>query len=228
MCHNEFKYIPAMQTLTKQLIDLKLFNRVLTDSLLARIIKGSKQRRYHLVNRAMKADELLRLRRGSYLLAEPFRDQPIHPFSLAQAFVPGSYVSFETALALHGWIPEAVYTTASVTPGRKSLEYEHAVFGHFSFHPLATQPGYFLELVERQQSKEQTMLVAKPVRALMDLICLKKAEWQGMDWLQESLRIDDEYLRQVTGADIRTLKLVYKHNRVIRFLDSLARELGND
>ena len=228
MRHNEFKYVPAMQTLTKQLIDLKLFNRVLTDNLLARIIKGSKQRRYHLVTRAMKADELLRLRRGSYLLAEPFRDQPIHPFSLAQAFVPGSYVSFETALALHGWIPEAVYTTASVTPGRKSLEYEHAVFGHFSFHSLATQPGYFLELVERQQSKAQTMLVAKPVRALMDLVCLKKAEWQGMDWLQESLRIDDEYLQQVTGADIRTLKLVYKHNRVIRFLDSLARELGND
>jgi len=217
-----------MQTLTKQLIDLKLSNRVLTDAQLARVIEGSKQRRYHLVNRAIKAGELLRLRRGSYLLAEPFRDYPIHPFALAQAFVPGSYVSYETALAHHGWIPEAVYTTASVTPGRKSLEYEYAVFGHFSFHPLATQPGYFLELVEREQSREQTMLVARPIRALMDLVCMKKAEWQGMDWLQESLRIEYETLRQVTGAEIRTLKLVYKHQRVIRFLDALARELGND
>ncbi len=228
MCHNEFKYIPAMQTLTKQLIDLKLSNRMLTDTLLARIIKGSKQRRYHLVNRAIKTGELLRLRRGIYLLAKPFRDHPIHPFALAQAFVPGSYVSFETALSHHGWIPEAVYTTACVTPGRKSLEYEHTTFGHFSFHPLATQPGYFLELVDREHSNEQSMLVARPLRALLDLVCLKKTEWQGMDWLQESLRIDYENLRQVTGADIRTLKLVYKHKRVIRFLDSLARELGND
>ncbi|GMR18408.1 MAG: hypothetical protein BMS9Abin33_0819 [Gammaproteobacteria bacterium] len=217
-----------MQTLTKQLIDLNLSNRVLTDTQLARVIEGSKQRRYHLVNRAIKAGELLRLRRGSYLLAEPFRDHPIHPFALAQAFVPGSYVSFETALAHHGWIPEAVYTTASVTPNRKSIKYEHSTFGNFSFHPLATQPGYFLELVDREQSKDQTMFVAKPIRALMDLVCLKKVEWQGMDWLQESLRIDYEYLRQVTGADIRTLKLVYKHKRVIRFLDSLAMELGND
>lgn len=218
-----------MQTLTKKLIDLDLSNRVFTDTQLARIIEGSKQqRRYHLVNRAMKTGELLRLRRGRYLLAEPFRDQPIHPFALAQAFVPGSYVSFETAMAYHGWIPEAVYTTASVTPRRKSLEYEHSVFGHFSFHPLATQPGYFLELVKREQSREQSMLVARPVRALMDLVCLKKTEWQGMEWLQENLRIDDEYLRQVTGTDIRILKLVYKHKRVIRFLDSLARELGND
>ncbi len=49
-----------------------------------------------------------------------------------------------------------------------------------------------------------------------------------MEWLEKILRIDYDYLRQVTGADIRTLKLVYKHKRVIRFLDSLARELGND
>ncbi|WP_177421019.1 type IV toxin-antitoxin system AbiEi family antitoxin domain-containing protein [endosymbiont of Lamellibrachia barhami] len=217
-----------MQTLTKQLIELKLANRVFTDAQLERVIEGSKQRRYHLVNRAIKAGELLRLRRGSYLLAEPFRNHPVHPFALAQAFAPGSYVSYETALAHHGWIPEAVYTTTSVTPGRKSLEYQHGSFGHFSFHPLAIQPGYFLELVDREQSRKQSMLVAKPIRALMDLVCLRKVEWQGVEWLDESLRIDYESLRQVTGADIRTLKLVYKHKRVIRFLDLLARELGND
>ena len=72
------------------------------------------------------------------------------------------------------------------------------------------------------------MLVAHPIRALMDLVCLKKSEWQGIEWLHENLRIDDEYLRQVTGADIRTLELVYKHKRVKSFLKHLARELGND
>jgi predicted transcriptional regulator of viral defense system len=217
-----------MQTLTKQLIELDLSNRVFTDAQLARIIEGSKQRRYHLVNRAIKAGELRRLRRGSYLLAESFRDYPAHPFALAQAFAPGSYVSLETALAHHGWIPEAVFSTASVTPGRKSFEYQHSVFGHFSFHPLAIQRGYFLELVAREQSGGHTMLVAKPVRALLDLVCLKKIEYPGVNWLLEGLRIDYEYLQQITNADIRTLKLVYKHKRVTRFLDSLARELDND
>ena len=72
------------------------------------------------------------------------------------------------------------------------------------------------------------MLVAKPVRALLDLVCLKKIEFPGVNWLLEGLRIDYEYLQQITHADIRTLKLVYKHKRVTRFLDSLARELGND
>jgi len=217
-----------MQTLTQQLIDLGLANRVLSDTQLARVLDGSQQRRHNLVNRAIKAGELLRVRRGSYLLAESFRDHPGHPFALAQTFVHGSYVSFETALAHHGWIPEAVYTTASVTPGRKSYEYDHPLFGSFSFHPLATHTGYFLELVDREQINEQTMLVARPVRALMDLVCLRKVEWKGMAWLQDSLRIDYEILRHITSADIRTLKLVYKHKRVNHFLESLARALGND
>lgn len=217
-----------MQSLTERLIELELANRVLSYKQLARVVGGSPQRRYGLVNRAMKAGELLRLNRGSYLLAERFRDYPSHPFALAQAFVPGSYVSFETALAHHGWIPEAVYTTASVTPGRKSLDYEHPVFGRFSFHPLAIQAGYFLELVARVQITQQSLLVAEPFRALMDLVCLRKLEWQGMEWLTEGMRVDYEHLQNITSADIRTLELVYKQKRVNSFLKSLARELGND
>ena len=217
-----------MQTLTEQLIDTSFRNRVIIDTQLARLISGTPQRRHNLVNRAMNAGELLRLRRGTYVLAERYRDYAAHPFALAQSLVTGSYVSFETALAHHGWIPEAVYTTASVTPGRKSLKNEHPLFGSFSFHPLAINAGYFLELVVREQMNRQTMLIAEPIRALMDLVCHRKIEWQGMEWLQESMRIDDEHLRKITGADISTLKRVYKNKRVTSFLETLAIELGND
>ena len=217
-----------MQTLTELLIDAGFKNRVIVDAQLARLLSGTPQRRHSLVNRAVKAGELLRLRRGSYLLAERYRDYTAHPFALAQIFVAGSYVSFETALAHHGWIPEAVHTTASVTPARKSHDYAYPLFGRFTFHPLATHAGYFLERVGREQINQQTMLVARPVRALMDLVCLAKIEWQGMAWLEDGLRIDYDYLRQLTTEDIRILRRVYKHKRVIVFLESLARELGID
>lgn len=217
-----------MQTLTKALIDSGLANRALSESQLRRVVAGSPQRRYHLVNRAMAADELVRLRRGTYLLAPGFRDFPAHPFALAQAFDAGSYVSFETALAHHGWIPEAVRSVACVTPGRKSSAYDHAVFGGFTFYPLAVDPGYFLLGVERLELGGQVALVARPVRALMDMVCLRKQEWQGLAWLTESLRIDLEQLRTITGADIRALDDVYRHKRVHAFLLNLARELGND
>jgi hypothetical protein len=217
-----------VQTLINELAVRGLSNRVLTDSQLARVLAGSDQRRYHLVNRAMKAGELHRLKRGLYLVDARLRDYPAHPFALAQAFVPGSYVSFETALAHHGWIPEAVRTVASVTPGAKSFEYESEVFGRFTFQPLATEPGHFLELVDHVQVDQQAALVAQPARALLDLVCERKVEWQGMKWIVESLRIETESLRKITSADVRTLALTYKQKRVKEFLNSLAKELGHD
>lgn len=217
-----------MKALTEKIIETDRVNRVFNDEQLRRMLGGSDARRYGLVNRALKVGELHRIKRSLYVLDNKYRDYPLHPFALAQTMEPGSYVSLETALAHHGWIPEAVYTTASILPGRKSKNYDLEKLGSFSFHPLAIQKGYFLELVLRQQVDRQTMLIAKPVRALMDLVCLRKKEWQGMDWLTEGMRIDDEYLRAINSADIRTLKLVYKQKRAKIFLDKLSRELGND
>lgn len=217
-----------MQSLTQTIIDQKLANHVLSDTQIARLVGGSDQRRYHLVNRAMKAKELVRLKRGLYVMAPDFREYPVHPFSVAQALQPGSYASLESALAFHGWIPERVYTTASISPASKASEHSHPQLGQYTFHPLATTPGYFLELVTWLKRESQSFLVAKPVRALMDLVYVKKQDWQGMDWLTNGMRIEEEQLRTITSADIRTLKLVYKQQRMQTFLAALAKELGND
>jgi hypothetical protein len=217
-----------MKSLTEKIIETDHANRVFNDAQLRRLLAGSDASRYGLVNRALKVGELHKLKRGLYILDNKYRDHPSHPFALAQTLQPGSYVSLETALAHHGWIPEAVFTTASILPGRKSKNYNHEKLGDFTFHPLAIQRGYFLELVLRQQVNEQTMLIAKPFRALMDLICYRKKEWQGIDWLVEGMRIDYEYLRTINSSEVRTLKLVYKQKRVKLFLDHLSKELGND
>jgi hypothetical protein len=217
-----------MNTITNRIIEQGLANRVLKVSQLKRLVKGSAQSRYNLVNRAIKTKELSRFQRGLYTLNERFRDYPCNPFILAQALEPGSYISFETALAYHGWIPEAVYTTASAVSHRKSRKFKHKKMGIFNFQPLAVKREYFLELVNRHQTNEQTMLIAKPCRALMDLICLRKLSWKGMDWLLEGLRIDPELLASITGTDIKILKLIYKHKRVKSYLSYLSRELGLD
>ena len=215
-----------MQTLTEQLIEERLSNRILTDTQLGRLIPGSSQRRYNLVNRAMKAGELIRLRRGLYMLPDKYRSRPCHPYVLAQRLVPGSYVSLETALAFHNWIPEAVYSTASVVSGNKAKEFNYESHGRFTFHPLAIQTGYFLELVERVQLGKQPVLMARPVRALLDLVCFKKTEWQGLAWLVQGMRIDEDVLNQITGAELRTLKQVYKYKRVKGFITQLEIALG--
>ncbi len=149
-----------MNRLVEQVIEAGYAERVLTERQLARILGGSDDRRYALVKRAMQAGALVRVKRGQYVLAHQYRKQPVHPFHLAQAIVTGSYVSMESALSFHGWIPEAVYTVVSVTPGRKSNALDHPSFGRFSFHPLAVNRLGFLEAVERHVIGDQAILVA--------------------------------------------------------------------
>lgn len=214
--------------ITKKIIEQGGADRFVRVEQLCRLIDGSAKRRYGLVNRALKSGELVRLQRGLYIMADRYRNHHPHPFALAQALVPGSYISFETALSFHGWIPEKVFTTSSVVPSRKSRRYEHEKLGAYSFHPLAVQKGFFLELVNRHQIDGQTMLVAKPCRALIDLVCLRKIAWQNIGWISEGLRIDFDFLRSITKEDINTLQLVYKHKQVKAFLSSLCLELHID
>jgi hypothetical protein len=214
-----------LEALTELLIEHGLRDRILSERQLGRIAGGAPGRRYGLVNRALKSRELVRVRRGLYVLAPKYRGEAAHPFAIAQALEPGSYVSFETALSMHGWIPESVQTTASVIPGRKSSALEHPTLGSFSFHPLALNNVRFLELVERLQWGSQTALVAKPLRALLDLVTLRKLRWQGMDWLIEGMRIDEQALQEVSRARIDALIGVYKQKSPNVFLTRLMQEL---
>src|SRR3546814_1746437 len=154
-----------MSALAASLSDGKLAGRVFDERQLAEAIGGSDARRYALVNRALKDGTLIRLKRGTYLFPQSSRAEAPHPFAVAQALLPGSYVSFETALSYHGWIPEAVYVTASATPGRKTLEFDTPVMGRFSYHPLAIQKYQFLVAVERLKLGVLTAFVATPLRA---------------------------------------------------------------
>jgi hypothetical protein len=217
-----------VQALTEKLIEEGLKEKVLSERQLERVVGGGTARRYGLVNRALKARELIRIRRGLYVLPPKYRTEPLHPFAIAQALEPGSYVSFETALSTHGWVPERVRVTSSVVPGRKSLQLEHPSLGSFTFHPLALHKESFLELIERRQFGSQVALVAQPLRALLDLITLRKLDWQGLTWLTDGMRIDEQMLRTITRPQIRVLSGVYKQKRPNGFLSALARELHLD
>jgi len=214
-----------MNKLVTQVIDAGYADRLLTERQLARILGGSDDSRYGLVKRALRAGALVRIKRGRYVLANRYRTHPVHPFQVAQAIVIGSYVSMETALAFHGWIPEAVFTVVSVTPERKSAEIDHPDFGRFSFHPLAHHKLAFLNGVERHTINNQTVLIAKPLRAVLDIVAHRKLEWEGIGWITNSMRIDLEQLMQVPKKEFSALRQVYKHKVVLDFLGALEKEV---
>ncbi len=215
-----------MTPLTELIIKSGDEHQVLSSRQLERLLGGSDARRYGMVNRALKSGELLKVRRGLYVLSHDHRRTPVQPFALAQQMVPGSYVSLETALSFHGWIPEAVHVIASLTCGGKSMKFTHDVLGQFTFRSVATRPGYFLQAVARHELQNQVALVAEPVRALLDLVYLRKLPWQGLEYLLDGLRIDELSLRSVSPLSIAKLLDVYKGRREQKFIEELLKSLN--
>jgi hypothetical protein len=214
-----------MSKLVQTLKDAGYEHRLFTDRQLARLLGVGDARRYGLVNRALKDGSLTRIKRGLYALGDRYQHGAPHPFAVAQALVPGSYISFETALSYHGWIPEAVYTTASVNAGRKTLTRDTDRFGHFSFHPLAIAPYQFLVSVDRVEMGKSVALVAQPLRALMDLVAFRKASWTGLEWIEQGLRIERSRLTALHHSDFNALRDVYKHKLVRFFLRALEQDV---
>ncbi len=214
-----------MSALISQVKSAGYADRILNDQQIGRILGGSDDRRYGQVKRALQSGALVRIKRGFYVLAEQYREHALHPFALAQVLVPGSYVSMETALSFHGWIPEAVYTTVSVTPGRKSQVLNHPNFGNFEFNPLALHKSGFLAGVQRHVISDQAMLVASPLRAFMDLVAFRKQDWQGVAWLENGMRIGKAHLVQIRPKNFSDLRGVYKHKAVNEFLSRFERDV---
>jgi hypothetical protein len=214
-----------MTPLTDLIIKSGNTNRILTARQLMRFLGGSDARRYGQVNRALKAGELLKVRRGLYMLAQDYRSTLAQPFVLAQHIAPGSFISAETALSFHSWIPEAVHSTVSMTHGGKSMQFTHKLFGQFVFRRITTSPGFFLQAVTRHELQHQVAFIAEPMRALLDLVYLRKLPWQGLNYLLDGLRIDEQAIRATPSLNLSKLLNVYKGKQEKEFIEKLLRSL---
>ncbi|MBI5232530.1 MAG: hypothetical protein HY876_10260 [Coriobacteriales bacterium] len=149
------------------------------------------------LSRWVASDKLLRLRRGVYAVAAPYRRHDPHPFEVANALVRPSYVSLESALAFHGLIPEAVFATSSVTTARPGT-FETSL-GRFDFRHIA--PPLLFGFAEERLAggPNRTALVARPEKALLDLVYLRPGADRAA-FLSE-LRLD-----RLEGIDAERLK----------------------
>ena len=113
------------------------------------------------ISRMLADGELILLRRGLYL-----RDRTVSPLALAPSIYGPSYVSFETALAWHGLIPERVENVLSASPKRPA-EFETMV-GRYRYHHVPVR--VFPIGIERIEDGPLPWLLASPTKALCDTI----------------------------------------------------------
>jgi len=132
---------------------------------------------------------LYRLRRGLYALAPPYRKVKAHPFVVANRMVRPSYVSLQSALAIHGLIPEFVPVTTSITTGRPG-EFSTPL-GTFVFRHVRTP--LFQGFREVEMDSRQPAFVATPEKALLDLLYLEKGSDSEANLAELRLEIDEGF-----------------------------------
>lgn len=176
-----------------------------------------------LLKRAVQAGEISRIRRGLFCLDRRFLAAPPNPLALAQLVYGPSYLSSETALSWHGWIPEAVHAIVSSGLGR-SREFVTPL-GTYVYQRVPQKS--LMSGVQRiaENAPHVAYFVARPLKALADYVYIHHCDWHSADPLRGSLRIEDDTLSSLTGADFEELEGQYRSGRVSRFLHGLRGDL---
>lgn len=181
-------------------------------------------RRHDAVKYAIQKGYLVVIRRGLYLIKLPFKKQTFHPFEIAQSIYSPSYISLESALSFHGWIPEAVYTTSSASR-RRSKEFDTPI-GIYIFKHVPTQ--HFYDLVNRFESEDSIFLIAEPWKALADYIYIYKKEWPSIKDLYLDMRIEMDTLKESNISSLEKLVKTYSSKRVRTVLGNFLKDLTNE
>ena len=168
--------------------------------------------------------ELVRLRKGLYVLGERYRRQPLIREQLANLIYGPSYVSLDYAMSRHGLLPERVEGVTSLTTG------EHRRFvtpiGVFSYR--ATTARRYAPGVEWHGDGVARYLMASPEKALADKVArdrrLRRPTVAGMRaYLLEDLRIDADRLTSLDVQRLQAIADAYRSYRVSALERTIAR-----
>ena len=182
---------------------LQYGNIPITSNLLAACygdLKESKKK----VQALEKAGELIRLRRGLYVVNPELSGKPINVQLCANHIYGPSYVSLHWALRWYGLIPERVFRMTSVTI-KPSKVFENTL-GFFDYYKVNRE--YFPVGVRSVTDDGISYLMATPEKALCDLILydsyLPSRSVKGlMRYLEEDIRFDMDELAHFDVEIIR-------------------------
>ncbi|HDZ69315.1 MAG TPA: hypothetical protein ENH43_02730 [Phycisphaerales bacterium] len=169
------------------------------------------------INRWVKDGRIIKLHKGLYTLAEPYRKVTSEPFCIANSLKQASYVSLHSALSWYAMIPEFVPAVTSITTGRpQTIE---TPLGRFEFRHVSKK--YFWGYQQVELKFGQTAFIAYPEKALLDLIYLTP----GGDEIAfiEELRLQN--FEQINRAVLREFVERFQSPKLNRALANIERIL---
>lgn len=169
----------------------------LTHQVVVSLLKGYK-RPNDKVHALLNEGVLESVKKGLYVAGPAIKTAKPEPFLLANHILGPSYVSLDTALSYHGWIPERVYEVASMTT--KASRKFTTPRGVFTYTHLSL-PYYAFGIGQIQLADEQYAMMATPEKALFDKIIttsglILRSRTQVLNYLLEDLRINEDRLKE--------------------------------
>ena len=168
---------------------------------------------YNKIAREEKAGNLIKLKRGLYSTGDV-----TNPLVVANYIFAPSYISFETALAYYGMIPERVYVIKSATYKKNKTKLYENKLGRFMYEDVSKQVfAYGVDIVEIEGFKVQ---IASREKALLDMIAsvaprnsIKEVE----ALLFEDLRINEDVYDELDKEKLMELAQLYNSSTIKHF-----------
>lgn len=188
------------------------------------LLDKSVNSRKSLIKRCVHENYLKRLRRDLFVLTKKCQKELPDNFELAHVIYGPSYISFESALSFHNWIPEAVYTITSAT-SKRSKNFETPL-GMFSYEHI---PLVDYHLGVHQYHLENAIhFIADPWKAIADYIYVRRKTWNSLKALCEDMRIEEESILNSDKDILKKLSLSYHSKRVRDCLNIFLKDISND
>jgi predicted transcriptional regulator of viral defense system len=147
------------------------------------------------LSRWINEGKVIKIHKGLYTLAPPYRKVEVSSYYLANKLKGASYVSLHSALSYFDIIPEYVPIIISVCTGRpRNIT---TPFGVFEFRHISKK--YFWGYQTNELSSGEEFLIARPEKALLDLVYFVP-EAQKPEYILE-LRLQN--LEQVDGKMLK-------------------------
>lgn len=169
------------------------------------------------LTRMINAKEIIQIKRGLFV---ENRDVKLSLKSLSSILYGPSYVSFQSALAFYGLIPERVSITTCASYKKNKNKEFHTAVGDFYYYPIPPQVYPYDTTILEEDG--QRFLIATPGKAICDMLYkIKNIETEAelLELLIEDWRIDFEQLKLLNINSFRYLIPLYNNVACRLFLN---------
>jgi hypothetical protein len=175
-----------------------------------------------MFDEAIKNEWINNVYEDIYKLGVKYQTTIVSEEAIAQKIVPNSYVSLNFILSQQSWIPEAIFTTTSVTY-EEEMVIKTKRNGKYSYRKLYDKIN--MAGIYTVEDESGIYKVAKPLRALCDLIRLYNEKWNSVEEIHDTLRIDYADFEDLTAADFDELQGTFNIENIETMLWGIRSDL---